>query len=95
MAAKSTSDAYAPTTAFPPDPNSTKSTISTVEREIKEAGGEALAISVDVRDFTSIQDLIRKTLEVQLPPPLFPPSRCANMCMILHDTANLTHTTPP
>ncbi|TVY24116.1 hypothetical protein LHYA1_G006666 [Lachnellula hyalina] len=42
----STSDAYV-TKPFPPDPNSQQSTISTVEREIKEAGGQATAIAVD------------------------------------------------
>ncbi|EOO04384.1 putative short chain dehydrogenase protein [Phaeoacremonium minimum UCRPA7] len=52
VAAKSTSDADK-TTPFPPDPNSSKSTISTVEREIKDAGGDATAIAVDTRDFAS------------------------------------------
>jgi hypothetical protein len=64
VAAKSTSDAYSPKTAFPPDPNSPQSTISTVEREIKEAGGEAAAFAVDVRDFASIQELVDKTVQV-------------------------------
>lgn len=64
IAAKSTSDAYASTAPFPPDPNSPASTISTVEREIKESGNEALAIAVDVRDYSSIQKLVQRTVEV-------------------------------
>lgn len=67
VAAKSTSDAYAPATPFPPDPNSSQSTISTVEREIREAGGEATAIPVDVRDPASVQHLVDKTIAVSLP----------------------------
>lgn len=64
MAAKSTSDAYSSKAAFPPNPNSPESTISTVEREIKEAGCEATAFAVDVRDFASIGELVDKTLKV-------------------------------
>jgi hypothetical protein len=64
VAAKSTSDAYA-TTPFPPDPNSQQSTISTVEREIKEAGGEAKAITVDTRDFDSVQRLVDEAIKVK------------------------------
>ncbi|KAI0593948.1 short chain dehydrogenase family protein [Biscogniauxia sp. FL1348] len=62
VAAKSTSDA---TTAvpFPPDPNSPQSTIATVEREIREAGGEATAIPVDVRDYEAVQRLVDQTIE--------------------------------
>lgn len=63
VAAKSTSDAYA-AKPFPPDPNSQQSTISTVEREIREAGGEAHAISVDVRDFDSVQKMVDGTVKV-------------------------------
>lgn len=62
VAAKSTSDA-SQVTPFPPDPNSQQSTISTVEREIREAGGEATAIPVDTRDFESIQKLIAATVQ--------------------------------
>lgn len=69
VAAKSTSDAHAPSTLFPPDPNSPQSTISTVEREIRSAGGEATAIAVDVRDLDSIEELVRKTVEVHSTPP--------------------------
>lgn len=72
VAAKSTSDAYAATTPFPPNPNSTQSTISTVEREIKEAGGDAFAHAVDVRDYASIEKLVRTTIEVPIPCPVLP-----------------------
>jgi NAD(P)-dependent dehydrogenase (short-subunit alcohol dehydrogenase family) len=61
VAAKSTSDA-ASTSPFPPDPNSPASTISTVAREINEAGGEATPIRVDTRDYASISALVRSTL---------------------------------
>ncbi|KAI0131705.1 short chain dehydrogenase family protein [Hypoxylon sp. NC0597] len=62
VAAKSTSDARS-VVPFPPDPNSPQSTISTVEREIIEAGGRATAIPVDVRDFASVQKLVDRTIE--------------------------------
>ncbi|OTA94548.1 hypothetical protein M434DRAFT_394608 [Hypoxylon sp. CO27-5] len=62
VAAKSTSDAKS-VVPFPPDPNSPQSTISTVEREIIEAGGRAKAIPVDVRDFASVQKLVDRTIE--------------------------------
>ncbi|KAI0866704.1 hypothetical protein F4860DRAFT_454797 [Xylaria cubensis] len=61
-AAKSTSDARN-VSSFPPDPNSPQSTISTVEREIREAGGEATAVAVDVRDFESVKRCVDKTIE--------------------------------
>lgn len=64
VAAKSISDASA-VKPFPPDPNSSQSTISTVEREIREAGGDALSISVDVRDHQSIQNMVHDTIKVQ------------------------------
>lgn len=63
VAAKSTSDAYA-TKPFPPDPNSQQSTVSTVAREIKEAGGQATAIAVDTRDFESVQRMVDETVKV-------------------------------
>ena len=63
VAAKTTSDAQT-AHPFPPDPNSPQSTINTVEREIREAGGDATAIPVDVRDFESIQKLVERTIEV-------------------------------
>jgi NAD(P)-dependent dehydrogenase (short-subunit alcohol dehydrogenase family) len=61
VAAKSTSDA-SQTHPVPPDPNSQASTISTVAREILEAGGTATAIPVDTRDFASIEQLIAQTI---------------------------------
>ncbi|KAE8440943.1 hypothetical protein EG329_006182 [Mollisiaceae sp. DMI_Dod_QoI] len=63
VSAKSTSDAYA-TKPFPPDPNSQQSTISTVEREIREAGGQATAIAVDTRDYDSVQRLVNETVKI-------------------------------
>ncbi|KAI1804357.1 short chain dehydrogenase family protein [Daldinia bambusicola] len=62
VAAKSTSDAQS-VVPFPPDPNSSQSTISTVEREIRDAGGQATAIPVDVRDVGSVQKLVDRTIE--------------------------------
>jgi hypothetical protein len=64
VAAKSTSDA-SKARPFPPNPNSSQSTISTVEREIREAGGEATAVAVDARDFSSVQRMVEKTIEVR------------------------------
>lgn len=54
IAAKSTSDAYK-TTPFPPDPNSQQSTVSTVERDVLDAGGTAIAITADVRNVRDIE----------------------------------------
>jgi NAD(P)-dependent dehydrogenase (short-subunit alcohol dehydrogenase family) len=62
VAAKTTSDA-SKASPFPPDPNSQQSTISTVEREIREAGGEATAIKVDTRDFESVQRMVDETVK--------------------------------
>ncbi|KAF2856999.1 short chain dehydrogenase-like protein [Plenodomus tracheiphilus IPT5] len=61
VAAKSTSDA-SENTPFPPNPNSPASTISTVEREIRSVGGEATAITVDTRDYESIQRLVAQII---------------------------------
>ncbi|KAL1612039.1 hypothetical protein SLS60_000262 [Paraconiothyrium brasiliense] len=61
VAAKSTSDAST-VNPFPPDPNTPQSTISTVAREIWEAGGEATAVAVDTRDYVSIQNLLDETI---------------------------------
>jgi NAD(P)-dependent dehydrogenase (short-subunit alcohol dehydrogenase family) len=61
VAAKSTSDAST-THPFPPDPNSRLSTISTVAREIHEAGGTATPLAVDTRSYPSIQRLIAATI---------------------------------
>ena len=62
VAAKTTSDA-SKCSPFPPDPNSSSSTINTVVREITEAGGEASAIQLDVRDFGEIQSMVDQTAE--------------------------------
>ncbi|KZL85438.1 short chain dehydrogenase [Colletotrichum incanum] len=62
VAAKTTSDA-SKTTPFPPNPNSQQSTISTVAREIHEAGGDATPIAVDVRDQDSVTQLVNQTIE--------------------------------
>ena len=63
VAAKTVSDA-SKTTPFPPDPNSSRSTISTVVREIQEAGGDATAIQVDTRDYESVTNMVNKTVEI-------------------------------
>ncbi|KAI1771392.1 NAD(P)-binding protein [Hypoxylon cercidicola] len=63
VAAKSTSDART-VAPFPPDPNSPQSTVSTVEREIVDAGGRATAIRADVRDQGSVQKLVDRTVEI-------------------------------
>ena len=62
VAAKSTSDASS-VLPFPPDPNSPQSTISTVEREIREAGGDASAVPVDTRDSVSVQRMVDQTVD--------------------------------
>ena len=61
LAAKTTSDA-SKTIPFPPDPNSPHSTINTVEREIREAGGHAASVAVDVRDPFQIQHAVNETV---------------------------------
>ncbi|OQE91104.1 hypothetical protein PENNAL_c0010G00919 [Penicillium nalgiovense] len=63
LSAKTTSDASA-VTPFPPDPNSPQSTINTVEREIREAGGHAATVAVDVRDAAQIQHSVEETVRV-------------------------------
>lgn len=57
MSAKSTSDA-SKVHPFPPDPNSSQSTINTVAREIQEAGGEAIAIAADTRDPEAVKNMV-------------------------------------
>src|SRR5271154_1058671 len=47
---------------FPPDPNSSDSTIDTVVREITESGGKAYARQVDVRSPESVDALIQWTI---------------------------------
>lgn len=66
VAAKSTSDAYDPSLGFPPDPNSPASTISTVVREIKEAGGTAIAIEVDSRKPESVQHMVDMVVKARV-----------------------------
>ena len=61
VSAKTTSDA-SKGNPFPPDPNSSQSTINTVAREIQEAGGSALALACDVRDFENITSLVHETV---------------------------------
>lgn len=63
VAAKSTSDAHQ-VSPFPPDPHSLHSTINTVQREIEEAGGLAIAVAVDVRDVSSIQHMVDEVVQV-------------------------------
>ncbi|KAF9887555.1 hypothetical protein FE257_010133 [Aspergillus nanangensis] len=63
VAAKSTSNADK-TVPFPPNPNSSQSTISTVVREIKEAGGQAFAIQVDVRDVAQVDHMVKETVRL-------------------------------
>ncbi|KAJ5193120.1 hypothetical protein N7449_009262 [Penicillium cf. viridicatum] len=63
LSAKTTSDAST-VTPFPPDPNSSQSTINTVEREIREAGGHASTVAVDVRDAAQIQHAVEETVRV-------------------------------
>lgn len=59
---KTTSDA-SKAIPWPPDPNSQQSTISTVEREIHEGGGDAIAIPVDTRDPQSIQRMVDQAVK--------------------------------
>lgn len=61
VAAKTTSDA-SKCKPFPPDPNSQQSTVNTVAREIAEAGGQATALSVDVRDFQSVEAMVKEII---------------------------------
>ncbi|OQE36799.1 hypothetical protein PENCOP_c011G00669 [Penicillium coprophilum] len=63
LSAKTTSDS-SKVTPFPPDPNSSQSTINTVEREIHEAGGQAATVAADVRDATQIQHAVEETVRV-------------------------------
>ena len=56
----STSGPQTQTPAFPPDPNSPHSTITTVAREISLAGGRATPVVVDVRSYDNIKSLFQK-----------------------------------
>ncbi|CAJ0553989.1 Ff.00g125010.m01.CDS01 [Fusarium sp. VM40] len=62
VAAKTISDPSNLPNPFPPNPNSSASTITTVAREITSAGGDATAIQVDVRYPDSIDSLISQTI---------------------------------
>ncbi|GLI81546.1 hypothetical protein PoHVEF18_009931 [Penicillium ochrochloron] len=63
LAAKSASPTDT-TSPFPPDPNSKASTITTVAREIHQAGHTAATVVVDVRDPEQIQNAVDETLRV-------------------------------
>ncbi|KAH6963763.1 hypothetical protein HG530_002961 [Fusarium avenaceum] len=62
VAAKTVSDPSNLPNPFPPNPNSSASTITTVAREITSAGGDATAIQVDVRYPDSVDSLISQTM---------------------------------
>ncbi|CAG7557728.1 unnamed protein product [Fusarium equiseti] len=62
VAAKTASDPSNLPSPFPPNPNSSASTITTVAHEITLAGGDATAIQVDVRYPESIDSLISQTI---------------------------------
>lgn len=64
VSAKTTSDASAiPASEFPPNPNSQKSTINTVAREITEQEGSATALPCNTRDHASINKLIDDVID--------------------------------
>ncbi|EKV19904.1 Short chain dehydrogenase family protein [Penicillium digitatum] len=46
------------------NPNSSQSTINTVEREIRAVGGCAATVTVDVRDAAQIKHAIEETLRI-------------------------------
>ncbi|KAM0204548.1 hypothetical protein ACHAPA_002007 [Fusarium lateritium] len=62
VAAKTISDPSNLPDPFPPNPNSSASTITTVAREITSARGDATAIQVDVRYPDSVDSLISQTI---------------------------------
>lgn len=63
VAAKTESDA-SKCNPFPPNPNSSASTINTVAREITELhNGTALPIAVDVRSYENIQAMVATTIK--------------------------------
>lgn len=64
VAAKTISDAYSKDIHFPPDPNSPQSTVNTVEREIREAGGDSTALQVDTRDPEAINRVVNETVRL-------------------------------
>jgi hypothetical protein len=74
VSAKTTSDASSiPASSFPPDPNSSQSTINTVAREITEAGGSSLALPVDVRNVENVKDLVDETVKYNVSLSATPP----------------------
>ncbi|KAJ4144698.1 hypothetical protein LMH87_003571 [Akanthomyces muscarius] len=62
VAAKTVSDPSKPITAIP-DPKSNESTITTVSYEIRQAGGDAHPVQVDVRSEDSVNSLIQQTID--------------------------------
>lgn len=66
VAAKSISDPLQPLPSNP-NPKSPQSTISTVTKEILDAGGEAIPLQVDVRSEQSVQILIDQVISVSIP----------------------------
>ncbi|KAJ6780510.1 hypothetical protein PWT90_07334 [Aphanocladium album] len=62
VAAKTVSDPSKPITSIP-NPKSNDSTITTVSYEIRQAGGEAHPIQVDVRSEESVNSLIQQTID--------------------------------
>lgn len=67
VAAKTVTDPSKPITAIP-DPKSNESTITTVSYEIRQAGGEAHPVQVDVRSEESVNSLVQQTIDVNIPP---------------------------
>lgn len=65
IAGKTVSNA-ATTSPFPPNPNSQESTINTVAREVQDAGGDALPVQVDVRNYENVQDMVERVIEVSI-----------------------------
>ncbi|TQV99944.1 hypothetical protein V2A60_005362 [Cordyceps javanica] len=61
VAAKTVTDPSKPITSIP-DPKSNESTITTVSYEIRQAGGEAHPIQVDVRSEESVNSLVEQTI---------------------------------
>ncbi|ATY64332.1 short chain dehydrogenase [Cordyceps militaris] len=61
VAAKTVSDPSKPITTIP-DPKSNESTITTVSYEIRQAGGEAHPVQVDVRHEESVNALVEQTI---------------------------------
>lgn len=74
VAAKTITDPSKPITSIP-NPKSNESTITTVSYEIRQAGGEAHPIQVDVRSEESINSLIEQTIAVSLSPSAQIPNR--------------------